>query len=396
MFISFLGNAQTQEYVYKSSDAGRPPKVNIVVEAKYNLLYGKDSVVVMVTLLYQTGFEKVKNESELKVLYDVTQQGTGSQIFLDTARVPLFPKGKNTMVFVLKFPYMEIESAQLQVESLEWDKTNEMTLTIPVSLQKKTIASGYQLFSIHSQVPLQSTYCAVKDSLKLQQDGKFRNKLAAKFYPASFAKAAALPYIDTPEEFVSLQVAEKTFYLDSVFTFDNPGIYSLYIEGDKSTPFQIFAGNGKYPQVTKVNDLAGPLVYIANETEWLHLSYNKVTKDTLDNFWQRYAGNKETARRIIKLFYQRVVQANEYYTEYKDGWKTDRGMVYIIMGRPERISQNGDDESWYYKMNNYKAEFKFTRLKDKNKGVYYRLTRSADLEKAWQENLEKWRKGAIE
>jgi GWxTD domain-containing protein len=148
--------------------------------------------------------------------------------------------------------------------------------------------------------------------------------------------------------------------------------------------------------VTKVNDLAGPLVYIANENEWLRLSYNKVTKDTLDHFWLQYTGNKEIARKMIKLYYQRVVQANEYYTEYKEGWKTDRGMVYVIMGRPDRISQNGDDETWFYKVGTNRVEFKFTRLKNKTKGVYYTLTRNAGLEKAWLETLDKWRRGAIE
>ena len=36
-------------------------------------------------------------------------------------------------------------------------------------------------------------------------------------------------------------------------------------------------------------------------------------------------------------YYRRVRFANEEFTQYKDGWKTDRGMIYILFGPPNQV-----------------------------------------------------------
>jgi GWxTD domain-containing protein len=58
-------------------------------------------------------------------------------------------------------------------------------------------------------------------------------------------------------------------------------------------------------------------------------------------------GNNESkARRTIRAYYRRVTQANMLFTSYKEGWKTDMGMVISSFGKPDQINKTKDKEVW--------------------------------------------------
>jgi hypothetical protein len=45
-------------------------------------------------------------------------------------------------------------------------------------------------------------------------------------------------------------------------------------------------------------------------------------------------GDSDRARRIAALYYRRTAAANRLFSNYKAGWKTPRGMIYILFGPP--------------------------------------------------------------
>jgi len=61
-----------------------------------------------------------------------------------------------------------------------------------------------------------------------------------------------------------------------------------------------------------------------------------------------------TVNELMNEYYSRVNFANVHFGGFRDGWETDRGMVYIIMGPPDDIDKYIDDqyqepyEAWYY------------------------------------------------
>jgi GWxTD domain-containing protein len=72
-------------------------------------------------------------------------------------------------------------------------------------------------------------------------------------------------------------------------------------------------------------------------------------------FWKRRDPTPGTeTNEAMDEHYRRVQYANETFTVFRDGWKTDMGMVYIILGSPNDIERNpypaGDKpyEIWYY------------------------------------------------
>lgn len=58
-------------------------------------------------------------------------------------------------------------------------------------------------------------------------------------------------------------------------------------------------------------------------------------------FWQRHNPNPGSARNeMMEEYYRRVDYANKNFTTYLDGWRSDRGMIYIIFGPPTNIDRH--------------------------------------------------------
>jgi GWxTD domain-containing protein len=77
------------------------------------------------------------------------------------------------------------------------------------------------------------------------------------------------------------------------------------------------------------------------------------------DFWKKRDPTPETElNELMEEYFQRVEYANKNYSHYLEGWKTDRGMVYIIFGPPSNIDRHPFDvdakpyEVWtYYELN---------------------------------------------
>lgn len=59
-------------------------------------------------------------------------------------------------------------------------------------------------------------------------------------------------------------------------------------------------------------------------------------------FWKKYDPTPQTTENELREeYYARVVFANEnYHSLTKGGWQTDRGWVYIMLGKPDNIQRN--------------------------------------------------------
>ena len=99
------------------------------------------------------------------------------------------------------------------------------------------------------------------------------------------------------------------------------------------------------------------LKYIADKKEFDGLK-NAATNEKLqkfEEFWKNHDPTPGTdANEGMDEFYRRVQYTNESFTVFRDGWKTDMGMIYIIFGPPSDIERHPFDletkphEIWYY------------------------------------------------
>lgn len=83
------------------------------------------------------------------------------------------------------------------------------------------------------------------------------------------------------------------------------------------------------------------------------------------DFWKPKDPTPDTERNeLMEEYYRRVSYANRYFTSgYREGWDTDRGMVYIMLDAPDAIERHPFDidakpyEIWYYYQPNLKLIF---------------------------------------
>lgn len=136
------------------------------------------------------------------------------------------------------------------------------------------------------------------------------------------------------------------------------------IEGDnsfyKARDFGVKSSN--YPAITTPAEMAGPLVYLMSEQEYeelLSLETDEALKDAVDRFWLGNIKNSVKARSTISLFYSRVEEANKFFATYKEGWKTDMGMIYILFGPPLDEDIRLREIKWAYRFNQDDPEYTY-------------------------------------
>lgn len=127
-------------------------------------------------------------------------------------------------------------------------------------------------------------------------------------------------------------------------------------------------------------DLAiSQLIYVATSEELDKIKDAK-TKEEKERrflrFWRDKDPTPNTPRNELLIeYYNRIKIANERYSHYVDGWKTDMGMVYIMYGNPSNIERHPFEsdskpyEIWEY----YDIKRRFIFVDDTGFGDY-RLT----------------------
>jgi GWxTD domain-containing protein len=158
-----------------------------------------------------------------------------------------------------------------------------------------------------------------------------------------------------------------------------------------------------FPKPITIDDLVEPLMYIAgkNEIDTLkEVTDPREKKKRFDAFWLSEGANEQAAANAIRQYYTRVEEANRFFSTHKEGWRTDRGMIYIVLGPPVAVSHILQKEVWFYSnaeqdpVNTYvftqaqiRAESQLLRNYILNRQTYYEST--------WQRALERWRRAAV-
>jgi len=86
------------------------------------------------------------------------------------------------------------------------------------------------------------------------------------------------------------------------------------------------------------------VVYIITDEErqaFKQLSNDEERDNFIEAFWQRRDPTPDTEENEYKEeHYQRIAYANEHFAAGVPGWKTDRGRIYIVFGKPDEIESH--------------------------------------------------------
>jgi GWxTD domain-containing protein len=204
-------------------------------------------------------------------------------------------------------------------------------------------------------------------------------------------RVAAIPYSDTVP-----------------MMFPREGIYLCSASRENKEGFTFLNFGNKYPSMTTPEAMIEPLAYLATEDELNELRSAVKPKVALDDFWIKCGGNIDKSRELIRIYYTRVRFSNYYFTSVTEGWRTERGMIYLIYGPPDKVYKTSEGESWGYKKpavrsrwgNRYstKEDYLFFIFK-KKANIFsdndYFLSRSETLVTYWDKAIASWRKGIV-
>ena len=141
----------------------------------------------------------------------------------------------------------------------------------------------------------------------------------------------------------------------------------------------LFMGPKYYPDMKLMDELISPLTYFTSRSELDEIRNSKDPRIAFENFWLNIHISPEAAGAAIRSYYRAVKKANELFTSYKEGWKTDRGMVYIIFGNPDRVFRDNKKEFWLYG----DIRFEYKIISNLFAPKMYVLLRDKGYEKIW-------------
>jgi GWxTD domain-containing protein len=96
--------------------------------------------------------------------------------------------------------------------------------------------------------------------------------------------------------------------------------------------------------------LSEDVVYIITDAErkaFLQLQTNEEREQFIEEFWQRRNPDPDSVDNPVKEeHYRRIAYTNEHYASGIAGWRTDRGRIYIMYGKPDDLESHTQGETW--------------------------------------------------
>lgn len=238
------------------------------------------------------------------------------------------------------------------------------------------------------------------DAVTINYKDKISVKLFVRYYNRNFALALP-PFSESdikPFEYQpdsTFEVQLKDGVVDFIAT--KKGFYHFQLDTTQKDGLTLFNFSDAFPNVKKIDELIPPLRFITSKAEFDELTANTDVKAAADKFWLSCTGNQERSKELIRKFYNRVQDANIHFTSYVEGWKTDRGMLFLIQGPPNVIYRDGTRENWIYgEENNVNSvSYLFSKVTNPFTDNDYELERSTTFKPLWFTSVDAWRQGRI-
>ncbi|MBD2701396.1 GWxTD domain-containing protein [Spirosoma sp. BT702] len=254
------------------------------------------------------------------------------------------------------------------------------------------------LFSANGQPQLRN-YVNAGDTIILRDVNGTSKPLFGFRYRHDF-EAASSPMNTSPRAVSKSMSVDSTLTIatNQPFVIPKEGLYYFMEDTTDASGIGLVVTDKRFPKLTRPEKLIKPVLYMSTSSEINEMAQAQDTKKALDRYWLGLmAGNEEVARRTIKSYYNRVEEANRLFTSFKEGWKTDKGMIYIVLGPPDRVQRNREREVWVYNRRANVSEINFTFTKKPNQFVddHYELVRYIEYQPIWYPIVEAWRTGTI-
>ena len=394
-FISCSAPKKLRENQFGKNEFYFQPLVNLVhcSNDSSNLLLEFDAD----QLLYSRKSTHENFTAQLEVEVIITKQKAGS----DTLRYTYTPNQMQESGVWRKEIPLPISFGNFEVVVLLKDLNRRAQHEKKFSFLKNDQPSTYDIRVTANglNTPVYDQYLVTGDTIHLDFP-RFKN---SEYPPVEIFSLTEIPNLPPPAfSNNSPVIPDSTSFSLTNLSFD--GTRYNFIAENKSYLFrtknssQLYLySNGEFPTTTSLKDLIAPLRYITSKSEFEYIYNVRDPYTSFCNFWKDCGGSEEKAKELISIFFRRVNTSNTYFSTAVPGWRTDRGMIYIIYGKPTRVENVGYSERWVYGDETIPGSFSFLfrYKKDNLSSNVYILQRDGLYRSSWEIAVNTWRQGRV-
>ncbi|MCB9186618.1 MAG: GWxTD domain-containing protein [Flavobacteriales bacterium] len=372
---------------------------------EFNILHKDDSVTELHfrinsnELLYLQHPESKFYSAFFRIRYEVYTQ-LESKLLIDSSVVlfadsNLVMDGK-TISGILTMKPSQVKQALLKIDLVDLRRNSHVRRYYQIDRENPSCRQFFTLRLADSGYPLSRSYVK-NDEVVILSHSSGAKSAKVRFYHREFPLPKPPFSVENPKVFDYEADSIFTMQLDRPFNFRREGFYHIQLSDSTKHGFTLYRYKESFPEVKTVQDLIEPLRFINSNSEYKTLTDADFPKAEVDRFWLKLAGNQDRAKLLIQKFYSRVEDSNEFFTSYTEGWRTDRGLIYLIFGPPNIIYKNSASEHWIYGEEDNASSLGLTFYKVENpfSDNDFRLDRSPIYKSSWYSAVDMWRQGRV-
>ena len=358
-------------------------------ELRFNETNAEAEYRALVKVKYELiGLDETEGEESAlidsaSVVYKLQKRDEKSPAFFASLSIPVRQGNR----YLLKVETTDLNRGSMGLEYLYVDKTDPNS------------AQNFKVVSTFSGYPKFLSFFLTGEKFNVQ----YRDRGVDSIYVDYFRITNELPRppITATSDYTMNYVADTSYVFPQVDTVDYDlrleGMYLVKVDKEQSEGLTLFNFGGTFPEVKSPKELMEPIFYLATLAEYKVLRTEPNRKLAVDDYWLKLGKSVEKSRELIRIYYNRVIYSNLYFSSNKEGWKTDQGMVFILFGPPNRIQMTGSGESWYYyaRRKAKTVEYKFQREQDAFSDQNMIWQRSTDSQMFLNEAIRSWRNGKV-
>jgi GWxTD domain-containing protein len=354
-------------------------------------------------LLYTTHLETGTHRADFSIIYELFNSydskitvDTGKLIFSDTAHF-----GQETEMVVnfdIHAPFPGEYLLKVTLSDLNRQEKNSVSEFFTIAKTSRLSAQNFMVLDEDNDPVFESSVPA-DERIRIRTRLDSVGQLSIRYYNIEF------PVAKTPfalEKSVPIKLDADSLYTLSLSNGETeylrlryPGIYHIQADPMQTEGMTLFSFEEGFPDIGTPAEAIRPLRYLTTQKEYEDLIHSADYKTAVDSFWLQRASNQpERTKNMIDRYYRRVVEANKLFPSYKEGWKTDRGIIYIIYGPPSGVYRKSGEEEWIYgeRSNLMSIRFFFDLVPNPFTTHDFELERSSIYKTSWYIAVENWRR----
>lgn len=274
--------------------------------------------------------------------------------------------------------YFLVATVTNKVNNGNWNFYTAIDPLWPVTFSLKDPTGAAVLTST---IPVNQRYTVLNHSAT--------KKIFGFYYRQAFTPAPP-PFIKKSSEEQILRADSSFIFQDDSFTPFKPGLYLLQQDTMVTEGLAVLVTVSSFPKFNRIEQLSGPLTYLTSMPEQTSLLEAGSDKAKFDKVILGITRDASRAKNLIRSYFNRIELANRYFSSHKEGWKTDRGMIYVVFGPPTEVSRTSVNEIWFYK--DTRQKFVFYRRGSIYSPEYYFMERGEQYTTSWYSTIDLWRK----